>query len=547
MHSRALFSLVVLLWLLPGGWAMAEPARSPSVRLRSDVLQPRASTAADDSQVGSKIPAESAKPPAAEKKDEKDDVYELQRLLVDTLDQVERNYVRPVSRRKLVEAAIKGVLSELDPYSAYIGPDEMDHFRTTVESEFGGIGIQVNSRNNQLIILSPLVGTPAYRAGVLAGDRILEIDGKSAADMPLEEAVRRIKGKAGTSISLTIVHPAKTKGEMVTLIREAIHVETVMGDHRKADDTWDYFLDPERRIAYVRIAAFGRETAAELRNVMRQIEKEKLRGLILDLRFNPGGLLNAAVDVCDLFIAEGRIVSTSGRNSPERVWNAHKEGTFSGFPMVVLVNKYSASASEIVSACLQDHKRAVIVGERTWGKGSVQNVIPLDDSKKGDDADVHSALKLTTAGYRRPSGKNIDRMPNAKDADEWGVHPNKGFELTLNDRETVSLLEDRRNRDIVTPQKPALIANPPQTTAATPPPATASPAAPVKPGESPPVPPRTEPAKPDSKPADASKPDRVGDSKPQAAGAEKSGAVAFVDRQLQMAISYLIGELARAK
>ena len=148
-----------------------------------------------------------------------------------------------------------------------------------------------------------------------------------------------------------------------------------------------------------------------------------MRGLILDLRFNPGGLLAAAIEVSDLFIATGRIVSTKGRNSPERVWDAQKEGTFDGFPMVVLVNRYSASASEIVAACLQDHKRAVIVGERTWGKGSVQNVIELEDG--------HSALKLTTAGYRRPSGKNIHRFPDAKESDEWGVMPDNGYEVKL--------------------------------------------------------------------------------------------------------------------
>ena len=189
------------------------------------------------------------------------------------------------------------------------------------------------------------------------------------------------------------------------------------------------------------MTAFSRDTAGELQRALEQLQSAGMRGLILDLRFNPGGLLNAAIEVSDLFISEGRIVSTKGRSTPERSWDAHKAGTFEGFPMVVLVNRFSASASEIVSACLQDHKRAVIMGERTWGKGSVQSVIELEDGK--------SALKLTTAAYFRPSGKNIHRFPDAKDQDEWGVMPDKGFELKLSDKEIVELIQDRRNRDIL--------------------------------------------------------------------------------------------------
>jgi carboxyl-terminal processing protease len=371
------------------------------------------------------------------------DDYDLYKILVDTFDQVERNYVIKVDRRELIESAIRGVLSKLDPYSSYIGPDDLDRFRTSVESEFGGIGIQIALDDGQLQILSPMYGTPAYRAGLLAGDRILEIDGKSAENLTLDEAVERLKGDAGTSVALTVVHPGKEAKEKVTLTREKIHIETVLGDHRQADGAWDYMLDPKQHIGYVRLTAFSRDTAAGLQRVLTQLQGEHLRGLILDLRSDPGGLLSAAIEVSDLFIAEGRIVSTKGRNSPERTWDAHKEGTFGGFPMVVLVNRYSASASEIVAACLQDHKRAVVAGERTWGKGSVQNVIDLEDG--------HSALKLTTASYRRPSGKNIHRFPDAKETDEWGVTPDKGFEIKLSDNEMLALIQNRRARDILQP------------------------------------------------------------------------------------------------
>jgi carboxyl-terminal processing protease len=367
--------------------------------------------------------------------------YDLYKILVDTIDQVERNYVTEVNRRELIEAAIHGVLGKLDPYSTYIGREDLERFRTSVESEFGGIGIQIDDRDGRLRILSPIYGTPAYRAGLLAGDRILEIDGKTTDGLTHGEAVEKLRGGEGTAVTLVVVHSSQQAKETITLKREKIHVDTVIGDHRKGDGSWDFMLDAKQRIGYVRVTAFSRDTAAALQHALGQLQTEKLRSLILDLRFNPGGLLGSAIEVSNLFISEGRIVSTQGRNSPERSWDAHKEGAFEGFPMVVLVNRYSASASEIVAACLQDHKRAIIVGERTWGKGSVQNVVELEDG--------HSALKLTTASYLRPNGKNIHRFPDAKETDEWGVMPDSGFDLKLKDREMERLIEDRRNRDIL--------------------------------------------------------------------------------------------------
>lgn len=383
-------------------------------------------------------PTETAKKP-------KDNDYELYKILVDTIDQVERNYVNQVDRRDLIESAIRGVLSKLDPYSSYIGPDELDRFRSSVESEFGGIGIQIAIEEGQLQILSPMYGTPAYRAGLLAGDHIVEIDGKNTDGLTLDEVVERLKGDEGTSVTLTVVHAGKESKEKVAIKREKIRIETVLGDRRKADGTWEYLLDGRQRIGYVRLTAFSRDTASQLQQVLTRLKGENLRGLIVDLRFDPGGLLNAAIEVSDLFVSEGRIVSTKGRSNPERTWDARKEGSFEGFPMVVLVNRFSASAAEIVAACLQDHKRAVVIGERTWGKGSVQNVIELEDG--------HSALKLTTASYRRPSGKNIHRFPDAKDSDEWGVIPDPGFEIKLDDNEMAGLIHQRRQRDIL--QSPA--------------------------------------------------------------------------------------------
>jgi carboxyl-terminal processing protease len=493
--------------------------------------------------------AEAAKPVQA--KDTEDD-YELQRILVDTIDQVQRNYVREVPRRKLIQAAIKGILSELDPYSAYIAPEEMERFRNALESEFGGIGIQISFDAGRLKVLSPMVGTPAYRAGLMAGDTITEIDGKSTTDFTVEDAVRRVKGKPGTQVTLTVVHPGSTDKNKVTITREIIHVDTVLGDRRKNDDRWDFMLDPQKKIGYVRLTAFSRETGAELRRALESLKQQSLRGLILDLRFNPGGLLSSAVEVSNLFISKGRIVSTAGRNSPERVWDAHKDGAYEGFPMVILVNRFSASASEIVSACLQDHKRAVIVGERTWGKGSVQNVIPLDDRANGvengsamEESGPKSALKLTIAGYRRPSGKNIDRHPGAKEGETWGVSPDPGLEVKLSDEDNAALMVDRRQRDILAPKKPGAAASPPKSEPAKPEPAKPEAKKPdVKaPDAKNPEAKKPEPAKPSpGQPAAPTKPEVH---PTPAAGAKP--VVSPADRQLQRAYDFLNTELARAK
>lgn len=376
---------------------------------------------------------------AEAKKSESD--YELYKIFADTLDQIERNYVKDVSRRELMEAAIKGALEKLDPYSNYINPDEISRFRTSVEHQFGGIGIQIGVEDGQLKVISPLLGTPAYRAGLESGDAILEIDGKSTEGIQIDEAVKLLKGEPDTKVKLVVRHAGEREKSTIEVTREIVHVETVLGDSRKSDDSWDFMLDRDKRIGYIRITAFGRDTAADVKKAVEELQKEGLKGLIIDLRFNPGGLLSAAIEVSDLFITEGKIVSTKGRNTPERTWEAVKDGTFEGFPMVVLVNHYSASASEIFSAALQDHKRAVVIGERTWGKGSVQNVIELEEGK--------SALKLTTAGYHRPSGKNIHRYPEAKESDEWGVMPDKGYEVKLNGSQTAQLIEYRRRRDIL--------------------------------------------------------------------------------------------------
>ncbi|MGD0899529.1 MAG: S41 family peptidase [Thermoguttaceae bacterium] len=501
----------------------------------------------------------------------KDDYYELYKMLADTVDQVDRNYVKEVSRRELIEAAIRGVVNRLDPYSTYIGPEELAQFRTSVENEFGGVGIQLSTDDGDLRVLSPIYGTPAYRAGILAGDRITAIDGKSTDGLSLDEAVARMKGKEGSSVTLAVVHRGTLQREQFTLVRERIRVETVLGDHRKPDDTWDFMLDPPAGIGYVRVTAFSRETSNDLRKALEDLKARKFRGLVVDLRFNPGGLLSSAIEVSNLFISHGRIVSTKGRNTPEHAWDAQKNGAFEGFPMVVLVNRYSASASEIVSACIQDHKRAVLVGERTWGKGSVQNIIDLNDGR--------SALKLTTAAFHRPSGKNIHRFPDSTEKDEWGVMPDPGYDCRLTDRETTALLVDRQHRDILQPGPggpaakpqamvkadetkktgaaakppaagPGAATDPPKKTKTAGPGAAANPEEKAKtpgPGAADPPEEKTKPTakpSPEATPAGAPDPAKTAQPDPSRSGIQTAP---VVDRQLQMAVKYLSTELARAK
>jgi carboxyl-terminal processing protease len=383
---------------------------------------------------------------------EKDHDYELVRLVVDVLQEVRQRYVVEVDadrERKLVEDMINGGLERLDPHSQYINPKEFKQFSKTSEGKFGGIGIQIGyDRQGRgfIQVHSPMVGTPAYEAGVLAGDLIVKVDGKSTENMRVTEVADLIMGDPGEKVTLTVLHEGAKESVDIPIVRAVIEVHAVLGDLRKPDNAkeWDFFVDQENKIAYVRLVTFSKTAPQELRNVIEQLQKEGVRGLVLDLRHNGGGLLKAAVEISDLFLADGIIVSTRGRDQEQEVYKAKAAGTLlqpaDKFPMAVLVNKWSASASEIVAAALQDHKRAIVVGERTFGKGSVQNVIEM---KEGNEK---SALKLTTASYWRPSGKNIHRFPDAKESDEWGVKPNPGYEVP---QDEIAYLKYRIDRDVV--------------------------------------------------------------------------------------------------
>ncbi len=358
---------------------------------------------------------------------------------------VEDNYVEPVKAAQLFENAMMGMVGNLDEYSAYISPQQFQLFSQNIDQQFVGIGIIVQGppQTNQLTVVTPVYDSPAYRAGLRAGDVILEIDGQRTEMWSVDQAVERIKGPQGTTVTLTVRHEGTDQRSTVVVARDLIQTRSVLGDTRADHGKWNYYLEEDPSIGYVRITTFGERTSEEMKDVLR-FRGHPIKALILDLRGNPGGLLSAAVEVSDMFINQGVIVSIRGRRKEDReTYSASPKNTIfdPAIPMVVLVDGYSASASEIVYACLRDHGRAAIVGQRTWGKGTVQNVIMMEHGK--------AALKLTTASYWRPNGKNIHRRRGASEADDWGVRPTEGLEVVLTAEQYRKVLEQRRDRDIL--------------------------------------------------------------------------------------------------
>jgi carboxyl-terminal processing protease len=385
--------------------------------------------------------------------------HENLKLLVDIMELVDDRYVKPLSperKRTFTEDMANGGLEKLDPHSGFLNAEEWKQFNKQSEGSFGGIGIRIGMDGGQVYVESPMVGTPAYDAGVLAGDIILKIDGASTKNMKLREVVDKITGEPKTKVTLNVLHegfkdPAKDAVD-IEITRDIIKIDSVLGDEplKEKLGEWNYWVDPNTKIAYIRITSFTRTTVAELTSVVSFLQKNGMQGLIVDLRNNPGGLLQAAVEVSSVFLPEGeKVVTTKGRGEGNEIIYNSKHGNLNfkpknDYPLVIMINRYSASASEIVAAALQDHLRAIIVGERSFGKGSVQNVIPMENNT--------TALKLTTASYWRPSGKNIHRFPESTKEDDWGVLPNKGFDFELSLEERIEYLKYRQARDVIRPE-----------------------------------------------------------------------------------------------
>lgn len=367
--------------------------------------------------------------------------------LTEILDIIDENYVEPVDDEQLFEGAVEGMMDRLDEHSAFITREGLAELRGSIDQEFGGIGIEVtlDPATKELTVLSPLVGTPAYIAGVRAGDKIVSVNGELTKNFTLQDAVRRLRGKPGDPVTLQVTRKGAERPITFEMLRAEIPVESVRGESRRADGTWDFMLVGHSGIGYVRVNNFGERTTEEVTAAIASLEQNGAKALILDLRDNPGGLLTAAVGVCQLFLPAGKtIVTTRGRSGTiDEEYRSQPDTMHCTLPLCVLVNRYSASASEIVAACLQDYDRAKIVGERTFGKGTVQKMHEVEGGK--------GVLKLTTASYWRPSNKNIHRLQASKETDDWGVRPSEGFDQTLTDEEMLTWHELRRQRDILPP------------------------------------------------------------------------------------------------
>jgi C-terminal peptidase prc len=365
---------------------------------------------------------------------------------------------------KDADLAITMMLASLnDPYTVYYDKETIKKIESGLRGEFRGVGIQIRRDlvRDGLLVVTPILGSPAYKAGVKAGDLITEIrrtvdpTGQplaSEADkvistkgMKTDRALDLILGKPGVPVSL-VVERANATGPAETLTfelnRAVVSVETVLGVRRRVDDSWDYLLDEKKRIAYIQLNQFSPSTHAQLKTVLTALVKDGLNGLVLDLRYNPGGLLMGAVLVADMFLPDGQILEMRPRVGKVEKYSDQGYGTFTGFPMAVLVNGKSASASEIVSAALEDYSRAVVVGERTYGKGSVQQVRSFGPTK--------GEIKLTTSRYFPPLGRNIDRLSTGgSSAEEWGVRPTAGYEVVLSQEENQVLIESFRDHEII--------------------------------------------------------------------------------------------------
>ncbi len=326
-------------------------------------------------------------------KADNESVYKGLSNFTKVLDLIQRNYVEEVEGEELTTKAIEGMLRGLDPYSAYLSPERYRDLEIGTSGEFGGVGMEVTTKNGLLEVITPIEGGPAEKAGIKPKDLIIEIEGKTTKDMVVQEAVNLLRGPKGSPVNITIEREGEPNPIKITLIRDKITIKSVK----------QKLLD--NQIGYIKLSQFQEESSQELRTALLELESQNgknLRGVILDLRNNPGGLLGEAIEVVDEFMDQGLIVSVRGRSEDQtREFYATKDGNFQQYPIVVIVNEGSASASEVVAEALQDSKRATILGTNTFGKGSVQTIIRLEDG---------SGLKLTTAKFYAPSGRSISEV-----------------------------------------------------------------------------------------------------------------------------------------
>lgn len=364
------------------------------------------------------------------------------------LSAIKENSLETVPSNELFDGAMQGMVDVLrrrgDQHSQFLSEAEAGPLRSEIHQQFGGIGVRIGMLGDppQLKIVAPSdPGTPAAKANLLPGDVIVQIDEKLTAGMGMSDVLDMLRGDPGTPVRLLIRRAPETKPRLVELVRDVIQIDSIFGDRRDVNGRWQFLLPNDRRIAHVRIVSFGERTARELANVLKQTTDQGAQAVVLDLRDNAGGALDAAVAVCEMLLPAGEtIVETRGRGETLRQRYVSKsDGEYRGLPLAVLVNQNSASAAEIVAACLQDHQRAIVVGERSYGKGTVQQLVPLESGK--------SLLKLTWASFRRPNGTNLHHAIGAPADATWGVVPDAGYERTLSPEEYAAYLIDRNRRD----------------------------------------------------------------------------------------------------
>ena len=347
-----------------------------------------------------------------------EDIYKKIDLFSEVLDKINKEYVDDVNQSETIDAAINGVLQSLDPYSAYMSPDMFNNMQTETSGEFGGLGIEVGMEAGVVKVISPIDNSPASRIGVKAGDYIVKINDEQVQGKSLMEAVELMRGPVGSDIKITIRRRGVKKALIFNITREIIEVQSVKSELKK------------KEIGYIRLTSFNENSSSQIKNKLNNFKKNKnIKGYILDLRNNPGGLLSQAIKISDFFLDNGEIVSTKSRKKSEnRKWFAKKGDTINGTTLVVLINYGSASASEIVAGALKDHKRAIIIGENSYGKGSVQSIIPLKN---------RGAIRLTISKYYLPSGKSISEVgvtPDieiAESSDEFRINTETDNQLNF--------------------------------------------------------------------------------------------------------------------
>ena len=359
-------------------------------------------------------------------------------LFNDAIEKIRTEYVdgKNLTYQQLVYSALKGAVSKLDPHSEFLDADSFQQLQDDTEGQFGGLGLVVALKNGFITVVSPMEDTPGFRAGILSGDRIVKVDGKGVEHQDLSDVVKQLRGEPGSSVTITIERPTTGATKSFTMQRAVIQMAMVKDINSKKE-----FPVDANGIGYVHIIQFGDKTAEELENALQKMRAQGVKGLIVDLRWNPGGLLDQAVEVCQKFLPRGQlVVSTEGRHSIEKYYAQGSGDELKGVPIVVLANLGSASAAEIVTGCLQDLHRAVVLGEKTFGKGSVQTIFPLDDG---------SALKLTVAKYYTPSHRVIHQQ---------GITPDILVPVTDSEEAALLLKRSPGGTDVLTDQQRAAVA-----------------------------------------------------------------------------------------